>query len=265
MVRDARLLATVNHGNLVLLGTEYWGDVRGLSVKPTLSAAQALDAGFAYADGRAPEDVIVARRGWRSCPFAPQEFQDGEGFGGPDRPGLRPPCWSWSFVFQRRAGGSALGGAGGRARRRGARVPGHEPVREEDDQGRRVPAHQHGGLPEPGPVRDHAAQLADAVRGHGLRGSATTSPTATASTTTPRARRRRRSPAGTSTSPTPAATSATARPTGNINLGGAQRRSTTAPRAAARRATRPASRSAFYELNRIARAWRAATCPPTPG
>jgi hypothetical protein len=100
VVRDARLGATISHGNLVLLGTETWGDVRGLDAKPRLSASQALDAGFAYADGRFPEDIIVRSPRLEIVPFAPPEFQVGEGFGGPLGQGYRHRL-VWSFVFQR--------------------------------------------------------------------------------------------------------------------------------------------------------------------
>src|SRR5262245_18893987 len=100
LVRDARLMATLNHGNLVLLGTEYWSDVRGLNTRPTLSASQALDAGFGYADGRRPEDVMIRAPRLEIVPIAPQDLQVGEGYGGPIGDGIRHRL-AWSFVFQR--------------------------------------------------------------------------------------------------------------------------------------------------------------------
>ena len=42
-VRDGRLAASINHGNLVVVGTETWGDVRGLSTVPQIDAAAALE------------------------------------------------------------------------------------------------------------------------------------------------------------------------------------------------------------------------------
>ena len=86
MVRDARLAATISHGNLILLGTETWGNVRQLDVNASVSADQALEAGFAHADGRAAEDVIVHAPRLEIIPYAPQEFQNGEAFGGGDEP-----------------------------------------------------------------------------------------------------------------------------------------------------------------------------------
>ena len=52
--------------------------------------------------------------------------------------------------------------------------------------------------------------------------------------------------------------------TGNVQTWAAPTASTTAPPAAAGRATRPASRSAFYEVNGLP-SWPAAGCPATPG
>ena len=44
-VRHGRLAATINRGNLVLIGTETWGTVR-LDANPQLGAEEALAAGF---------------------------------------------------------------------------------------------------------------------------------------------------------------------------------------------------------------------------
>src|SRR5262245_24656485 len=57
-VRDARLVATINNGNIVLVGTESWGRVN-LSTTPALGADKARELGFAYAGGRSLEDVVV--------------------------------------------------------------------------------------------------------------------------------------------------------------------------------------------------------------
>lgn len=99
-VRDGRLAATISHGNLVLLGTETWGDVRGLDVAPRVSVQQATEAGFAYADGRTGEDRIVRDPVLEILPFAPPQHQDGEAFGGTIGQGYGHRL-AWSFVFQR--------------------------------------------------------------------------------------------------------------------------------------------------------------------
>ncbi|HEX9726607.1 MAG TPA: hypothetical protein VGC53_20180, partial [Vicinamibacteria bacterium] len=49
-VRDGRLAASINHGNLVVIGTEAWGNVR-IETTPKISSEQALENGFAYAGG----------------------------------------------------------------------------------------------------------------------------------------------------------------------------------------------------------------------
>jgi len=100
IVRDARLAATISHGNLILLGTETWGNVRQLDVNASVSADQALEAGFAYAEGRAAEDVMVSAPRLEIIPYAPQELQDGEGFGGSVGQGYGHVL-AWTFVFQR--------------------------------------------------------------------------------------------------------------------------------------------------------------------
>ncbi len=53
-VRDARLTAVVNHGNLVLFGADRWGDVR-LATTPSISAADAAASVSDFLGGRATE------------------------------------------------------------------------------------------------------------------------------------------------------------------------------------------------------------------
>ena len=40
-VRDARFMATISYGNLIMMGTEVWGNVK-IDTNPKISAAQAL-------------------------------------------------------------------------------------------------------------------------------------------------------------------------------------------------------------------------------
>ncbi len=97
-VRDGRLAASINNGNLVVIGTETWGDVRGLSTVPQIDAAAALDAGFAYAGGRSAMDETIAAPRLEILPVAPREHQVGERFGGPVGAGYRHRLvWSWAF------------------------------------------------------------------------------------------------------------------------------------------------------------------------
>jgi len=98
-VRHGRLVAAISHGNLVVIGTETWGDVR-TDVTPSLSAEEALDAGFAFAEGRAHDDVILRAPALEIVPFAPPEYQHGEGFAGPIGAGYGHRL-VWTFLFQR--------------------------------------------------------------------------------------------------------------------------------------------------------------------
>jgi hypothetical protein len=98
-VRDGRLAATISHGNLVLMGTEAWGNVR-IGTKPSLSADQALETGFIYAGGRAPNDSIVRGPRLEIVPVAPPQYQAGEAFAGPVGAGY--DHWLvWTFIFRR--------------------------------------------------------------------------------------------------------------------------------------------------------------------
>ncbi|HEX6863536.1 MAG TPA: endopeptidase, partial [Thermoanaerobaculia bacterium] len=100
-VRHGRLAASISHGNLVVIGTETWGDVRGLSTAATVSAADALTTGFSHAGGRSAQDEIRRQPALEILPVAPQEHQKGEGFAGPVGAGYRH-LLVWTFVFQRR-------------------------------------------------------------------------------------------------------------------------------------------------------------------
>jgi Zn-dependent metalloprotease len=98
-VRDGRVAATISHGNLVLMGTESWGNVR-IDARPRLSKAQAVEIGFAYAGGRGPDDVMVRAPRLEIVPIAPRDFQAGEAFAGPVGAGYGH--WLvWTFVFRR--------------------------------------------------------------------------------------------------------------------------------------------------------------------
>lgn len=99
-VRHGRLAASISHGNLVVIGTETWGNVRGLATVPQVSAEEAMAAGFAYADGRTLEDEVLRRATLEILPVAPPEHQQGAGFSGPVGAGYRHRL-VWTFVFRR--------------------------------------------------------------------------------------------------------------------------------------------------------------------
>ena len=88
-VRYAHLAATINNGNMVLLGTEMWGSV-GISTRPQITSAQALEAGFAYAGGRSAFDVLYGDAHLEIIPTAP---------GGDE--GAYGHVLAWVFGFKR--------------------------------------------------------------------------------------------------------------------------------------------------------------------
>ncbi len=98
-VRDARLAATISHGNLVTIGTEMWGNASA-DTAPSMKAAVALAKGFEFAGGRTPEDTVQREPQLEIVVFAPPEHQHGEGFGGPVGAGYGHRL-VWTFEFQR--------------------------------------------------------------------------------------------------------------------------------------------------------------------
>ena len=93
-VRHGRLAASLNNGNLVLIGTETWGDVKGLSHVPSIDGTQAIEAGYAHAGGASAMDTILSHPQLEIIPIAPQ---DGA-FDGPVGTGYgHRLAWTWSF------------------------------------------------------------------------------------------------------------------------------------------------------------------------
>lgn len=69
-VRYGRLVATLNHGNLVLLGTETWGNVQ-IDTLPAITWEDAMRIGFEYAGGRQPGDAIWKEPALEIIPVTP--------------------------------------------------------------------------------------------------------------------------------------------------------------------------------------------------
>jgi hypothetical protein len=99
-VRYGRLAATINRGNLVVVGVETWGDVRGLGTAPSISAEKALAAGFAYAGGRSAMDLMVRQPALEIIPVTPEGVQKAGRFAGKVGSGYDHRL-VWSFAFQR--------------------------------------------------------------------------------------------------------------------------------------------------------------------
>ena len=101
-VRHGRLAATINHGNLVLLGTETWGNVV-LDTEPIVTEKQALAIGFAHVEGKSAVDELWREPALEIVPFAPQQHQSGDRFTGPVGQGYRHRL-VWVFGFRRPPG-----------------------------------------------------------------------------------------------------------------------------------------------------------------
>jgi hypothetical protein len=102
-VRYGRLAASISHGNLVTIGTETWGDAR-VNVQPEVGADFALDAGFAQAGGRTVSDLVLQAPALEIVPVSPAA-QKGEGWDGAVGTGYEHRL-VWSFIFQRAGEGA---------------------------------------------------------------------------------------------------------------------------------------------------------------
>ena len=91
-VRHGRLVASINNGNLVLIGTETWGNVRRMSPQAKITRDEALAAGFAYAGGQLAVDEIVRSPDLEIVPVAVEGKVVGRGY---------EHALVWSFAFVR--------------------------------------------------------------------------------------------------------------------------------------------------------------------
>ena len=98
-VRDGRVLGTFNRGNLVMFGAQDFCNVSDLAVQPRISAAEAQAVAFAFADGfRSHDDTIARAPALEVIPFEPA---DGSG----------RTCGHeliWKVAFHRESEGKAL-------------------------------------------------------------------------------------------------------------------------------------------------------------
>jgi len=59
-VKDSRISFTIKHGNIVIWGTEKWGDLL-INVNPGMREEEALRIGFDYVGGRSQDDFIIVK------------------------------------------------------------------------------------------------------------------------------------------------------------------------------------------------------------
>lgn len=97
-VRDGRFLATISYGNLIMMGTEAWGNVQ-IDVTPKINSAQALEIGFKYAGGRASSDRMWKEPELEILPAMPSG-QEAGAYSGPIGEGLTHRL-TWTFGFTR--------------------------------------------------------------------------------------------------------------------------------------------------------------------
>ncbi len=102
-VRHGRLIGTISHGNLIVIGTSNWSDVR-MDTIARVPREKALEKGFGHAGGRKAEDQLWKNATLEVVAYAPSEFQSGESFTGPIGKGIRHRL-VWSFGFQRERDG----------------------------------------------------------------------------------------------------------------------------------------------------------------
>jgi trimeric autotransporter adhesin len=98
-VRYGRLAASISHGNLVVIGTETWGNAR-VQVTAEVGPEHALDAGFGEAGGRTVSDVMLQEPKLEIVPVAPLGRQQGDLYTGEVGAGYEHRL-VWSFIFQR--------------------------------------------------------------------------------------------------------------------------------------------------------------------
>jgi hypothetical protein len=98
-VRDARLTLTISHGNVVAFGTEGWGTV-ALRTRPFLAAERAVEVAFGYAGGRSPRDVVVQKPQLEIVTTGPAGSRANEAYRGRVGKGYAHRL-VWSLVFER--------------------------------------------------------------------------------------------------------------------------------------------------------------------
>ena len=68
-IRDANIILTINHGNLVLLGAEKWGDII-IDQASSISKERALQIGFDFIGGQLANDIFIKQPHLEIIPVA---------------------------------------------------------------------------------------------------------------------------------------------------------------------------------------------------
>jgi len=92
-VKDSRIAFAINNGNLVLWGTEGWGDVN-INTTPTISKDTAIDIAFRHIGGKLDTDRFTVRPHLEIIPINPKQWDGSIGKG-------YDYALVWVFNFQR--------------------------------------------------------------------------------------------------------------------------------------------------------------------
>jgi hypothetical protein len=93
-IRHGRIAATINNGNLILIGTETWGN-SVINTTPAIRAEDALTSGFQYAGGQQSNDVILSEPRLEIVPYVSGDLNTSS-----EERSYRHYL-TWIFTFQR--------------------------------------------------------------------------------------------------------------------------------------------------------------------
>ena len=96
-VQYGRLAAVISHGNLILIGTESWGNVK-TATRPSISSDKALENGLGHAGLFFSPAEFWKAPALEVAPFAPPQHQRGTSFAGPMGDGYgHRLVWTYGF------------------------------------------------------------------------------------------------------------------------------------------------------------------------
>ena len=218
-VRHGRLAASISHGNLVVIGTETWGNVRGLRRRP---AERRRGPGAPASPTRtaAGADVMVREPALEVIPWRPRSTSAARASRARSAQRLRAPA-GLELRLPAPARGRALGGRWSTPTAARCSPSRTRTTTSAAGHGRRLPADQHRHLPDPADLRRRCSPAGPCRSPTPACPRPTTSPTAPASTTTRAAPPPPRSPAATCDIVDTCGAISASSATGDIDLGGA--------------------------------------------
>ena len=119
----------------------------GSTPSSALPAEAALQAGFAFVEGPALDDVLIQPAKLEVVPFAPSELQSGDASTRARSARATATAWCTASSSSGRPKTRSWEVLVDAAQRRGPRAAGHQPLRAAPGHGRRLPGDQHRDLP----------------------------------------------------------------------------------------------------------------------